>query len=327
MSRKKDLPWIFIILSLISVTALSLLARVDYEWTFWLHDHQIEYWAVFVKQTLFEDGSFGGSDPGIFLQLILGAGFFFSYPGSRFPRLQRYRPYLGFTIFTSLVTGIGLVHGLKWIIGRARPYLIIDKGLPFSHWYEIGPHQVSDGSYFGSLPSGHTATAILMITLSYIMAADRTHSLPIQIMGWIWGVLTLIYATAMAIGRSMTLHHWLSDGFAVIILDWMAIHLIFFFILKVPRQVQYIKLHGRYPKLDRYWELQLLWRVLLVVLAIVAAVFGIKAVIFQKAAWLILLLVPAVPLAVYTSKSLRKAYRIYMAAFKSGETDDPAHPA
>ncbi|MBT6615140.1 MAG: phosphatase PAP2 family protein, partial [Deltaproteobacteria bacterium] len=258
-----------------------------------------------------------GSDLGIIVQLILAAGFFCSYPGSRFPRLQPYRPYLGFAFFTALVTGVGLVHSVKWIMARARPYLVVKKGYPFSHWFEFGPHHISDGYYFGSLPSGHTATAILLITLSYFMAADRTHTLRTRILGWIWGILTLLFASGMAIGRSMTLHHWLSDGFGIILVGLAATQLIFFTILKVPRQVQYFRVHGQYPKQIGFWELQLLWRLLVVNLAIMALTFGIRAVLSQKAPWLGLLVIPAVLSGYYAAKSIKKKYLDSMAVFTS----------
>ena len=35
-----------------------------------------------------------------------------------------FRPQLGFVLTTAVVCGIYLVHGLKWVLGRARPLLV-----------------------------------------------------------------------------------------------------------------------------------------------------------------------------------------------------------
>ncbi|MFH2129715.1 MAG: phosphatase PAP2 family protein [bacterium] len=323
MTGNKNVPWGLLILILFSLTAMSLLSGVDYEWTLWLNHHQIEFWGNFTNRTLADGDPFGGSDPGIIFALVMSVGYFCSYPGSPFPRLQPWRPYLGFVFFSALVTGLGLVHSLKWMVGRARPYLVVRKGLPFTHWFESGPQFVSDGIFFGSMPSGHTATAILMLTLAYILAADRTQPLRVQFLGWVWGALTLVYAAGMAIGRSMTLHHWLSDGTGIILLDWIAIHLIFFMVLKIPRQVQYLRVHGRYPQLPRYWELQLLWRLLVLTLAVMAVVIGIKAMAFQKAPFLGLMLLPAVPMVAITGKNLKKTYLGIMVAFTPDPSEKP----
>ncbi len=315
--KKNTKPVGLTFLALFSLLSMLLLSRVDYEWTFWLYNNRIDSWGEFMAQNLFDDGVFGGSDIGLLAQLILGVAFFCSTPRSRFPRLQPYRHYLGFALFSALVTGLGLVHSVKLIIGRARPYLVVKKGLPFSHWFEFGPHHISDGTFFGSFPSGHTATTILLITFTYIMVSNPSHSLRTRILGWTWGVLTLLFATGMAIGRSMMQHHWISDGIGIILLAWIAIHLIFFTILKVPQQVQYIKLHGKYPKQVGYWELRLLWRLLILDLAIMAAIFSIKAVIYQKAPWLILLIIPVIPFGYYTAKSIKKTYLSSMSVFTS----------
>jgi len=317
MYRIKTIPVGLIFLTLFSLLSMLLLVRVDYEWTFWLYRNRINGWGDFMGQTFFEDGLIGGSDICMAVQLILGASYFGSSMGPRFPRLQPYRPYLGFALFSALVTGLGLVHSVKLIMGRARPYLIAKKGLPFSHWFEFGPHHIFDGNFFGSFPSGHTATAILLITFAYMLVSNPIHTLRTRIMGWIWGTLVLLFATGMAIGRSMTLHHWISDGIGIILLAWITIHLTFFTILKVPQQVQYIKRHGEYPTQLGYWELQLLWRILILDLAIMAVIFGIKAVFYQKVPWLILLLIPAIPCGYYTAKSIRKKYLSSMSVFMS----------
>jgi len=298
-----------------SLVAMALLARVDFEWTIWLSRNRVDCWGDFMRRTMFEGGVFGGSDPGILLMVLPSIGYFLSRPQSRFRLLWRWRPYLGFIFFTSLVTGLGLVHSLKWMVGRARPYLVIEKGLPFSHWFEFGPLHVSDGIFFGSLPSGHTATAIVMISFSYILAGNRSHSLRLKAAGWIWGLLVLVYALLMAIGRSMTLDHWLSDSVGIILLDWAAIHLIYFHVLKIPHQSSYTRIMGSRPLPARYWELQLIWRLLVITLAVMAAIIGFKALLFNEAPLLVLMLIPALPVIYYTCRNLFRTYRDIMAHF------------
>lgn len=314
MDRKRQLPWGFILLTLSSLSAMILLSRVDSEWTLFLNRHRVDGWAEFMRRTVFQSGAFGGSDPGILLMLGPTIAYFFAYPKSRFPSLYRYRAYLGFIFFSSLVTGLGLVHSIKWMVGRARPYLVMDEGMAYSHWFEFGPLHVSNGIFFGSFPSGHTATAILMITFAYILAADRAHPLRIRILGWFWGAGVVIYTTLMIIGRSMSFHHWLSDSVGIALMDWIAIHAIYFWILKIPRQVKYYRSNGRYPPLARYWEIQLLWRLLIITLAVMAVVIGIKAVIFGDAPFLILLLIPALPTIYFMGKSLIYTYTTLFSA-------------
>ena len=43
-------------------------------------------------------------------------------------------------LVSALVCGVYLIHGLKWAVGRARPGLVIEQLMPFTHWYEFGPH-------------------------------------------------------------------------------------------------------------------------------------------------------------------------------------------
>ncbi len=304
-----------IILSVFSITVMGSLAFVDYDWTLWLRNNRIQWWADFTSQTLFEGDPFGGSDFGMLFMLFPILGYFLSYSESRFKRLQQWRPYLGFLLFSGLGTGLGIVHSLKWVMGRARPYLVIRKGVPYTNWFEFGPLHISDGPFFGSMPSGHTATAILLITLAYILAADRTHPIGVRIAGWLWGFTSIIFAGSMAVGRSMTLHHWLTDGIGIILIDWMAVHLIFFTVLKIPQQMDYVRTHGHLPESLRYWELRLLWRLLVIVLTVMAGIIGIKAIVFQKGSMLVLMLIPALVLGYYTTKNLIVTYRSTMTGF------------
>jgi membrane-associated phospholipid phosphatase len=315
MSYEKTFPRKLIILLTFSLTVMGLLTFVDYEWTLWLRNNRIQWWADFTSQTLFEGDPLGGSDFGMLFMLIPILGYFLSYKESRFEQLQRWRPYLGFLLFSGLGTGLGIVHSLKWVMGRARPYLVIRKGIPYTNWFEFGPLHISDGPFFGSMPSGHTATAILLITLAYILAADRTHLPGVRIAGWIWGLISIIFAISMAVGRSMTLHHWLTDGIGIILIDWIAVHLIFFSVLKVPQQMTYFRTHGYLPEPLRYWELRLLWRLLVIVLAVMAGIIGIKAIVFQKGPMLILMLIPALVVGYIMTKNLMATYRIIMTGF------------
>jgi len=315
MSREKTLPRGLIILSIFSLTVMGLLTFVDYDWTLWLRNNRIQWWADFTSQTIFEGDPFGGSDFGMLFMLIPILGYFLSYKESRFKQLQRWRPYLGFLLFSGLGTGLGIVHSLKWVMGRARPYLVIRKGVPYTNWFEFGPLHISDGPFFGSMPSGHTATAILMISFAYILAADRTHLFSVRIAGWFWGIFSVFFAVSMAVGRSMTLHHWLTDGIGIILIDWMAVHLIFFTILKVPRQMTYFRTHGYLPEPLRYWEWRLLWRLLVIVLAIMAGIIGIKSAVYHKGPLLVLMLIPALVVGTITIKNLIITYNRIMRGF------------
>jgi len=310
----RSIPWGTVALIFGSLFMLMPLALVDYEWTLWLHEHQLKWLGEFMRRTVFEGDAFGASDPSILLQLLAFSGYLSYHPLKSKGWFQRYRPYLGFFVFNAFVTGLGLVHSLKWIIGRARPYLVLKGELPYSDWFEFGPHFITEGIFYGSFPSGHTAAVFLLIMLCYALLTDPVFSWKARLIGILWGAVVLTYTGLMILGRSMTLHHWLSDSIGIVCLCWIGIHVIFFFVLKIPRQVAYVRRWGHYPPLPRFWEFQLLWRLFLITLGVMATIIGIRSVLLARSIWLLGPAILGVPLAVILVRSLNRVYQTAMSS-------------
>ncbi len=307
--NRKSYPWgLFGLIALFPLIMIPL-ATVDYEVTFFLYSHRHDLFGEVMKRTVYQGLKFGASDPAIIFQIVIAALYFYYSPGHKQKSFLYYRPFLGFVLFSSLVTGLGLVHSTKWVMGRARPYLVFGDKLPYSQWFEFGPHFVSDGIYYGSFPSGHTATVFLLITISYWLIGNPQASPRSRAFGWAWGIPVLILTIMMSIGRCMTAHHWLSDSVGITLLAWISVHLNYYYILKIPRQVTHQSIQGTYAPLPRYWELRLLWRLLFLTLGIMGVIMGIRSIIIGQALWLILLVLPAVILVFYLVKQVRQVYR------------------
>ena len=284
------------------------LSLVDYEWTLFLHANRNEFLGDFMDRTLFDGGKFGASDPAILFVLFIFFAYFRYDPSKKIRQIGFYRPQLGFVVVSALIAGLGLVHSIKWVIGRARPDLVLVHNYPYTQWYEFGSQFVADGVFYGSFPSGHTAAVFMLITLSYIFIFDPFRTLKYKVMGWVWGGVTLIYTAAMIIGRSMTLDHWLSDSIGIMFLCWIATHLIFFHLLKIPEQMRYVAAHNSYPPLPRYWELKILWRLLILVLCIMCIIIGIRAVWLQRIPYFIITSIPAIIIIFFLTRNLKAVY-------------------
>ena len=268
------------------------LSVMDFEWTLYLHANQHLFLGDFMKRTLFDSGKFGASDPAIIFTLVIAMAYFINNPQKQISQFGLYRPQLGFVVASALITSLGLVHSIKYVVGRARPDLVLTHNYQYTQWYEFGPQFVADGVFYGSFPSGHTAGVFMLMTLSYILIFDPTKSLKFKIGGWIWGGLTLIYTSLMIIGRSMTLDHWLSDSIGITLLCWMSTHLLFFYIFKIPQQMEYLNQHQTYPPLSRYWEFKILWRLFILALCIMCTIIGFRALFIQRIPYLVLAGIP-----------------------------------
>ncbi len=293
------------------------LGFVDVQWTVLLYKTGFEDFGKLTQRTLFDGSKPGLSDPAIILQLVnLGCYLYYSRQRQSLS-FDRYRPFFGFMLFCSLFTGLGLVHSLKWVLGRARPYLVLDGEQAYSSWYEFGSHFVTDGVFYGSFPSGHTATVFLLITLSYFLIANPNSSAKVKLLGWIWGIIVFVMTAMMIMGRSITLHHWLTDSVGITLLSWIFIHLVYFRVLNIPAQIRYLEQKREYPPLPRYWELSLLWRLFLITIGVMSIVIGARAPFIDGAAPLAVIVLPGMLLVFVFCKSLTKTYRSYMSHFQS----------
>ena len=316
-NRKLTSDWVLIGLVSGFFMVMIPLSMVDFEWTLYLHANQHEFLGEFMRRTLFEGGKFGASDPAIVFVLFVMFAYFRNNPQEQIDQFGFFRPQLGFLVVSALITGLGLVHSIKYIVGRARPDQVLKHSYPYSQWFEFGPQFVADGIFYGSFPSGHTAAVFMLMTLSYILIFDPTKPRKAKIAGWMWGGLILTMTSLMIIARSMTLHHWLSDSIGITFLCWITTHLLFFYIFKIPEQMEYLQRHRAYPSLPRYWEFQILWRILILALCIMCIIIGLRAVWVQRIPYLVLASIPALILFYFVGKNLKVVYQASMNRFLS----------
>jgi membrane-associated phospholipid phosphatase len=272
--------------------AMALVHWVDFEWTVFIHAHG---WKAFYKamdRTLFEGEGLGGGDPVMLFLLVIVGCYYLAWKKTQMIKLYRWRPQMGFILTCALTNSFMLVHSLKWVMGRARPKLVIHGDLPFTAWFEFGPHFITEGIYRGSFPSGHTAQAFVLMSLAYILVAEPSHSMRVRISGWCWGFLALVYALTMGIGRCMAYSHWVSDVLGGIVFSWVLTHIIYHRLLFIPQQSGYYRDHGSHPELPQVWELVLCLYLFGAVLGGMAVMIGVRS-IFLEVPVALILLIPA----------------------------------
>lgn len=257
--------------------AMGFIGHVDYRWTLILRDHRATGLLNFMGRSVFEGEAFGGGDIVVIYLLLPVAVYSLGWKDRLSDRWLAWRPAAGFVIASSLVGSLGLVHALKWVVGRARPHLVVFSDLPFTQWYEWGPHFITEGMYRGSFPSGHTSQAAVLMTLAYVLAATPGFSRNQRIAGWLSGMAAAGYAIVMGIARCMSLSHWVSDVIAGFFLPWTVQHILFFLVLQVPRQTRYVRRNGRLPMTPAAWELRLSLYLLATLSGLTLLFLGIRA--------------------------------------------------
>ena len=274
------------------VVTMTLLTGNDYAWTVWLHQHRIPWIDDFLGRTVFEGEGLGGSDFAILFLAMAVVLYIHAWRKPDHQKLKAWRPYLGFIVSSGLVSSVYMVHSLKWVMGRARPRMVIKKGMAFTEWFEFGPHYVTEGIYRGSFPSGHTAAVLSLLTLAYVLAAGPSRSVAQRTVGLMWGGVSIAYCFFMAIGRSMSLGHWLSDCLFSIFMGWALMHILYYRVLKVPLQMRYFLDHQHHAATPKVWELRACIHILLIVLGAMAVAIGMRAFWEQSFPWLAALMVP-----------------------------------
>ena len=217
------------------------------------------------------------------------------HPGlSDWLRRQRFR--LEFLVVSSFCCSTLMVKSLKWIMARPRPKKIMWGTRPFSEWWEVGPYFLDEGPYRASFPSGHTASAITMISLFYLIAFSSRRSTvgPTAI-----AVLlaALGFAAAMAAARVMSVAHWPTDVVFSIFGGWLVIHILFFYGFYLDRDSGYTE-HCPPPP---FRGIMICWYLSLFCLGIVGVILGYRHFVHDRWPWLILLAVASVPLVCYGS--------------------------
>ena len=287
--------------------AVFSVQEADRIWSFWIFEHRWPALVDFMGRTVFEGQAFGGGDPVVLYLLTVLVAYYISSkrPSSRFYRV---RPHLGFVILSAAVWALGLVHALKWAVGRARPFEVLYAGIPFTAWHDIGPHFISEGIYRGSFPSGHTSQAALLLTLGYILASLADDRPVLKPAAWIWSAAVVLFTAVMGAARVMAMSHWLTDVIGGFFFTWIGIHISYHWVLRVPDQTAFFRANGRWPRAPEAWELRLAGWLVGAIAGAAAAVLGARA-FFRPQEALLGLLLPAgaalVLVCIARAKSLR----------------------
>lgn len=276
-------------LIVVTIAVMSALATLDRQWTLAFHEHKNRVLVDIMGRTLFEGDAPGANDPIILYLLGVIIAYYLGWRRPEIKSTLAWRPQTGFMLCSALAGGVYLTHGLKWIVGRARPGLILD-GWPFTQWYEFGPHFITEGIYRGSFPSGHTAQAFLLMALAYALAGDPTRRRSCRVAGGLIGIAVVAFSLAMGTARCMSLSHWLTDVVGALLFSWILMHWLYFDILQVPAQRQYFALNGRLPEMPPVWELILAAYGLAMTIGIVMMAIGGRSIFILRISWLLLLI-------------------------------------
>jgi membrane-associated phospholipid phosphatase len=287
MNMKLNRNSFFFLLVLCFALAMALAVRVDYQWTMFLHGHECETFTDIMDRSLFEGDRLSPND----LVIFIFTGFVIAYVWANLARegssLHVWRPGLGFVVTSGLITGVGLVHSLKLVVGRARPSDYVKYDLAYTEWFEFGAHFI-ESSHKGSFLSGHTAQAFMLMSVAYLLAGDPRHSRKLKMAGLITGVLVLGFALAMGFARSMSFHHWISDWLGSIFLSWIIIHTLYYWVLQVPDQALLLSSRSLQEP-ARFRELGFLVVVFVFIMGLMAFLTGVRSLFLTEVLWMGLL--------------------------------------
>jgi membrane-associated phospholipid phosphatase len=301
---------------------MLLVTPIDYELAVWLAGHKTLWFVDLMSESIFELEMIGGGDLVVFyasvclalylLSSLLDAdcaarprlfrlqNFVAGRPGAA-DWLRRNRLRLEFLVVSTFCCSTLMVKTLKWIMARPRPKKTFWGTRPFNEWFEMGPYFLDEGTYRASFPSGHTASAISLIGLAYVLLfsfSENRH----RRSGLIVLVGVFVFASAMAVARVMTRAHWPTDVSFSIFAGWLLIHILFFYGLRVAGiQTTQGDPGGELCPPPPFRGLRICWYLALFCLALVALVVGLKHFVHGRWPWLALFSLASLPLLFYAA--------------------------
>ena len=207
--------FIFVV-SFIFISMLFAVTPFDQELSRYFALHYQKTFVTFQSQSLFEGSGFGGSDLGLFFQISCSLYLiqFLAFKRSNCNRDLKIARFCAFVALSSLYYAVIFIHGLKFAVGRARPYLVFGE---FPHWYsdwfEAGALSILNGNFAGSFPSGHSASVSSFFALLFIVptfSANRRNVLS-RFYPCIMFLSCFMLWALMAIARVMGRDHWPTD--------------------------------------------------------------------------------------------------------------------
>jgi membrane-associated phospholipid phosphatase len=280
--------WLLDFILLTGLAAIVMIAATvfDQRATLFLVKHKSALLSKLMGRTLFEGELPGINDILAFLLITASIIYIIGWCKKDNNRWSLYRPQTGFVLICALVMAFILMHGFKLSFGRARPSLVFDQQMPFSAWFVFGPHFIGNGLYSGAFPSGHTAQAFSAMSFAYILTCDPIFKRSWRWLGVILGGGVILFCMIMGVARCMSSSHWLTDVVGSVCLGWPIMHLLYYWLLLIPEQCRYQKIHGDLPDLPLAWELRMGGYLLLTALGIIIFINGWRAVILGQSYWI-----------------------------------------
>jgi membrane-associated phospholipid phosphatase len=217
------------------VVLFNCVALIEVPYVLLLWQHSWDSFCDFMSRSVFESGSFGGSDIGVFIGIF---AFFAWIMSKKFKKniLMLNASEWNFIWVSCLVIALLVVQSMKWIVSRARPKtlfasqdlstIVADQYADLK-WAGFMPLDGPRGYSWNSFPSGHTASCAMLLALSYIFWRRKRWQ------GYLTFALIVVFSFFMALARSMAGMHWLSDSVASFFIAWVLVHLLSEYFLSV----------------------------------------------------------------------------------------------
>ena len=315
---------ITLILVLSGLSVLTLIAPYDLDLITYFSEHRIEWFIEIMSESIFELEKPGGGDIVVLFYVVTLILYLASslletkmiefkllfyiqrwlHQHSRFSDFIRaHRLQLEFLVVSSFCTSTLMVKTLKWTMARPRPKKILRGTREFYHWYETGPYFLDEGMYRASFPSGHTASAITLIGLAYLLLYG-TDSKKWNARGKIIVVMVLLFTAMMAAARVMTTAHWPTDVIFSIFGGWLIIHVLFFHVYQMGSSHSKTVTRSAAIGAPPFRGILICGYLSLLCLSVVIMVIGLRHYLHSRWPWMILLSLPAIALAGYASRKV-----------------------
>ncbi len=173
---------------------------------YWVEQKTKPFYGIFMNRTIFDGEGFGGQD---FSNIAIGMALFLyilSFNRRFQERLFFTRKYTGFMLGVALIETLNLSRLLRGFFGRARPYHVMEGKEIFTHMLTFGPYNADEALNHGSFPSGHTFSAMFLLTLAFISLRTKKPFFIIPMF-----LLSISYGIAMGAGRVMFGAHYPGD--------------------------------------------------------------------------------------------------------------------
>ena len=311
---------LFIVLIAAGAATLVLISPHDIGLTAWLYGNKSQWFVDLMSESVFELEMFGGGDLIVCYSLIcvllyLGSSLVDTDCSGRrllsrvqqrllarsgwVDWLRRNRLRLEFLVVSIFCCSTLMVKLLKWTMARPRPKKYFWGTRPFYEWWEVGPYFLDEGTYRASFPSGHTASAITLMGLVYVLWFSFQDTRQRRL-GTIVFLFTLVFVLAMATARIMTRAHWPTDVTFSIFGGWALIHLLFFYGLRVAGGSAALACgSAELSPPPPFRGIRICWYLSLFCIALVGLFLGGKHFLHERWPWMIVFSFASLPLLIY----------------------------